>query len=66
MTKLLYRLLQEHKAAHIHRLLNIGTFNQENLGEISEIKGYINTLEMILDTEQFFEGEQLDEEIQTN
>lgn len=57
VTKKQRQLLKEHREAHLSKLLNIGTFNNNNLGEIAEIKGYINVLDALLDVESFFEGE---------
>lgn len=62
VTQKLLSILKEHRQAHLDRLLNIGTFNHDNLGLIAEIKGYINAIDYITDLESIFEGEHNEEE----
>jgi len=60
VTKRYLELLREHREAHINRMLNMGTLDAEKLPELAQLKGQVNTLDLMLDTDQlenFFAGE---------
>ncbi len=60
ITQLYMRLLKEHRTAHLDRILNMGTLDNNKLPELGQLKGQINALDLMLNTDQlesFFEGE---------
>lgn len=66
VTERLLKLIKEHRDGHVERLLNRVSFTADQLGECSELKGYINFADTILDVDSFFEGEYEDESLSSN
>lgn len=67
-TRAFLELIKEHvladKEAITNVMLNTGSINNIDLHQISQLRGQIVTLELILDTESFM-GELIDEEVHT-
>ena len=69
VTKKYRELLKEHRESHIYRILHMNVLSEENLGELAQIKGQVNALDLMLnldDLENLFDGEINEEGIQAN
>lgn len=53
ITQVFIDLLKEHREANVQAILNI-QWEQESIGRLNQIKGQVNTLDLILDFESFF------------
>ena len=64
LTKRYIDILKEHRAAHIERIINMGIIDQDKLGEIAQLKGQINALDLMLNLdilEEVFKDEVIDD-----
>jgi hypothetical protein len=55
-----FELLAKDRNEQVNRMLNLGVLTSERLSEIAELKGYINALDSVLNTdslENLFDGE---------
>lgn len=60
VTKKYMKVLQEHRDAHLDRMLNCGVITQDKLPELAQLKGQINTIDLMMSTEgleDLLEGE---------